>query len=276
MARFGLVGLLVLVMAAAAAAGKPADAAPAVNPAITAAETRVSLGVTATGYGYRESFDNTSDQEHGVLPGFSLGASRLGPAFGMPNIYTGVVYDFSGGPLAYQGYLQGGEQPLVPYDATDQARFNTVEVRLGTAVPLIDTMALIPFVVAGYQTWSRNIDGPGGYGSFYRAALAGGGARLDYAPMDRLVLSATAEGLAVLGGHVSAPALGFSARMGTSGEEAVRLGADWRLGNAWHVFAGLEMRHFNYAGSKLNNGYYEPPSSTFVTRGEMGLAFGFR
>lgn len=254
----------------------PAAAAATVNPAIVAAETRVSLGITATGFNYRESFDNTSDTEHGVLPGFSFGASRLGGAFGLTNVYTGVVYDFSGGALDYRGYLQRSGQRLVPYDQTESALVNRVEVRLGRAMPLMDTMAVLPFVAAGYQTWSRDIGGAGGYGSFYRAALAGFGARLDYAATDRLVLSATAEGLAVLGGDVSAPGLGFTASLGTSGEESVRLGADWRLDNAWHIFAGLDLQHFNYAGSKLNNGYYEPPSSTFEARGEMGLAFGFR
>lgn len=284
MARFRLAGLLILCVVFATGAvaragdGTPgaADGVSGVAPAIAAAETRVSLGVTVAGYGYRESFDNTAVHESGVLPGLAVDASRLGPAFGLPDVYTGVVYDFSGGNLAYRGYLQSPGQPLVPYDTTDRARFNTVEVRLGVALPLGSRLAVIPFAAAGYQDWSRNLEGFGGYGSFYRAALAGVGAKLDYAATSRLVLSATAEGLAVVGGHVSAPALNFAAGMGASGEEAVRLGADWRLDNAWHIFAGLEMRHFNYAGSKPVNGDYEPPSSTFVTRGEMGVAFGFR
>ncbi|MGC8526958.1 hypothetical protein [Acidiphilium sp.] len=267
--------LCALGLALALARLAPCARAQGVNPAIAAAETRVSLGITATGYSYHEGFDNTSDQESGVLPGFSLGASRLGPALGLPDVYTGVVYDFSGGALGYQGYLQGTSQGLVPYDQSEAARFNHVEVQLGVAVPLSHAVSVLPFIATGYQSWSRNIGGSGGYGSFYHAALAGFGAKLDYAATGRLVLSASAEGLAVVGGGVSAPALGFSGSFGTSGEEAVRLGADWRLDNVWHVFAGLEMRHFNYAGSKPSNGFYEPTSSTFAARGEMGVAFGF-
>lgn len=262
----GVVVCVALPLAVARAQG--------VNPAIAASETRVSLGVTASGYTYRES--GGVDHESGVLPGFSAGVSRLGPALGMPDIYTGVVYDFAGGALGYQGYLQGGAGAPRPYDQSDSARFNHVEVQLGAAVPLGRAVSVLPFVAIGYQSWSRNVGGGGGYGSFYHAVLAGVGAKLDYAASGRLVLSAAAEGLAVLGGGVSAPALGLSGGFGTSGEEEVRLGADWRLDNVWHVFAGLEMRHFNYAGSKPSNGVYEPTSGTFAARGEMGVTFGFR
>ncbi|MDD2878023.1 MAG: hypothetical protein PHT60_13510 [Acidiphilium sp.] len=247
------------------------------NPAVVAAETRVSLGVTVAGTQYSESFDGTSDQESGVLPGFSVGVSRLGSLLGVSGIYTGVVYNFSGGALAYHGYIQGGPgQNLLPFDGTDHARFNTMEVRLGRAVPLTASVDLIPYVTAGYQNWYRNIGGAGGYGEFYRAALAGVGAKLDFAVSDRLVLSIGAEGLAVIGGRASAPALSFAGDFGTSGEEAVHLGADWQLGNALHLFAGLGVRHFNYSGSGLSDGYYEPPSNTLVVRSEVGVAFGFR
>lgn len=270
----GLLGLG-LWLAAMLPPGAVARAA-AVNPAIAAAETRVALGASVSGFMYREAFGGLSARESGALPGFTTSLSRLGTVFGVPDIYTGVVYDFSGGPLAYHGYVQGAGQGLSPYDTTDRARFNHVEVRLGRAMPLTAAVDLIPFIAAGYQNWYRDFSGAGGYGEFYRAALAGVGAKLDVAVSDGLVLSASAEGLAVLGGRAAAPALGFTGNFGTSGEEAVRLGADWRLGNVWHVFAGLGVQHFNYSGSGLNNGYYEPPSSSLVVQSEIGVAFGFR
>lgn len=268
------VGWVVLLTSAWAIASPPQTG---LNTTVVAAETRVSLGFAVSGNQYRERFSGTSDQESGVLPGFGVAASRLGPLFGVQGIYTGVVYDFSGGTLAYQGFTQGSPaQNLTPFDGNDHARFNTVEVRLGRAVPLSATIDLIPFVAAGYQNWYRNLGGAGGYGEFYRAGLAGIGAKLDFAVNPRLVLSARAEGLAVVGGRASAPALGFAGSFGTSGEEAVHLGADWSLGNALHLFAGLGVRHFNYAGSGLDNGYYEPPSNTLMVRSEVGVTFGFR
>ncbi len=267
----------VLLSAALRTEASADGASHMLNPTVVAAETRVALGLSVQGTLYSEGFAGLSDQESGVLPGFTAAASRLGPLFGVPGIYTGVVYDFAGGPLSYNGYLQGGPAAgLQPDQATDHARFNTVEIRLGQALPISSAIDIIPFIAAGYQNWYRNIGGAGGYGEFYRAAIAGVGARLDVAVTDRLVISATAEGLAVIAGRASAPALGFAGGFGTSGEEAVHLGADWRLGNALHLFAGLGVRHFNYTGSKLDNGYYEPPSTTLVVRSEVGLAFGFQ
>ncbi|MGC9268986.1 hypothetical protein [Acidiphilium sp.] len=92
---------------------------------------------------------------------------------------------------------------------------------------------------------------------------------------DRLVMSAMAEDLAVVGGRASAPVPGFAGDFGTSGEEAVRLGGDWDLGNAIHLTADLGVRHFNYGGSGLNDSLYEPPSVTLVVRSEVGVALGF-
>ncbi|HEX7389413.1 MAG TPA: hypothetical protein VF286_04835 [Acidiphilium sp.] len=267
----GLVAFLVAAVAEGARASGPVT----INPAIVTAETRVALGVSASGFLYREVGAGVTVRESGALPGFTASVSRLGSVFGVPGVYTGVVYDFSGGPLTYRGYIQNAEGGLSPYDTTDHAVFNHVEVRLGRALALAPSVALIPFVAAGYQNWYRDIGGPGGYDEFYRAALAGGGAKLDIAVSDGLVLSASAEGLAVLGGQVSAPVLDFTGNFGAGGEETVRLGADWRFGKLWHVFAGFGVRHFDYAGSGLNNGFYEPSSRTLEFRSEVGVAFGF-
>lgn len=268
---FSLVWVDVALMAGSALAAAPISG---INPVIAAAETRVSLGLSVAGTQYSEGFGSLSDQEGGVLPGFQAGVSRLGDLLGIGGIYTGVVYDFDGGGLAYHGFLQNSSgQYLAPFEANDRARFNTVEVRLGKAVPLSASVDLLPFVAAGYQNWYRNV--AGSYSEFYRAALAGIGAKLDVAMGDRLVTSVRIEGLAVVDGRASASALGFSGGFGTSGEEDVHLGADWRMGNILHLFAGLGVRHFNYGGSGLNNGFYEPSSSTLVVRSEVGLAVGF-
>ncbi|WP_265637057.1 hypothetical protein [Acidiphilium sp. PA] len=265
--------LLAMIGIVAWADGVPA----ALNPTVVAAETRVALGFVMQGTQYGEGFGGVSDRESGMLPGFTAEASRLGPLLGLPGIYSGLVYDFAGGPLSYNGFIQGHAVPrLSPYDSTDHARFNTVEVRLGRALTLSTVVDVVPFVAAGYQTWYRDVGGAGGYAEFYRAGIAGAGARFDVALSDRLVISATAAGFAVVRGRASAPALGFAAEFGTSGEETVHLGADWELSNALHLFAGLGVRHFNYAGSALNNGFYEPPSSTLVVRSEVGVAFGFQ
>lgn len=245
--------------------------AHAANPAIDAAETSIGLGLSGNYTHYHESLGPVSDSEDGALAGFELRANRLGIGAGISNLYTALVYDFSGGFLGYNGFTQDG----LIYNAQDRAFFNHVEVRLGRGFALTPDMELIPFVTGGYQNWYRNITGPAGYGEFYQAGLAGIGLKLDVAATNDLVLSASAEGISVLGGSVSAPSLDFRGSFGTSGEEAVRLGADWRLDRNWHVFLGLGVEHFNYTGSGLDNGFYEPSSSTIQVRSELGMSFGF-
>lgn len=211
---FRLVGVLFL-LAVTGVVARADGVAVALNPAVIAAETRVALGFAVQGTRYSEGFAGASDQESGVLPGFSAEASRLGSLLGMPGIYSGVVYDFAGGPLAYNGFIQGGAAPgLSPYDATDHARFNSIEVRLGEALALSTAVDVIPFVTAGYQNWYRDVGGAGGYGEFYRAAIAGVGARFDVAVSDRLVISATAEGLRWLAGVLRRPPWGLLRDLG--------------------------------------------------------------
>jgi hypothetical protein len=241
------------------------------NPAIQAAETNIGVGLAGSYFHYHENLGNLSDTESGGLGGFNFNASRLGAGSGHENFYVALIYDFSGGFLPYNGFSQGG----AVYDAQDRAFFNHVEIRVGDGFALARNVELIPFLAGGYQNWYRNITGPGGYGEFYQAGLLGAGLKLDVAATSSLVLSVAAEGLAVMRGSIAAPALGLNAGFGTSGEESVRLGADWRLDPRWHVFAGLGITHFGYTGSKLDNGFYEPPSMTVQLRSEIGLKFGF-
>ena len=241
------------------------------NSAIQAAETNISIGLSGSYSHYHESLGSLSDTESGGLGGFTVGASRLGGGLGSEAFYAALSYDFSGGFLAYDGFTQTGSI----YDARDRAFFNHVEIRLGDGFALARSMELIPFFAGGYQNWYRNVTGSAGYGEFYQAGLLGAGLKLDVAASSSLVLSAAAEGLAVVHGSISAPALGLNAGFGTSGEESVRLGADWRLDPRWHVFAGLGVTHFDYTGSKLDNGFYEPPSMTVQIQSEIGLKFGF-
>jgi hypothetical protein len=245
--------------------------ADAANPAITAAETSIGLGLSGTYTHYHESLGGDSDSEDGGLGGIGLRASRLGGGTGLNSLYAALAYDFSGGFLGYNGFTQDG----LAYRAQDRAFFNHVEVRLGRGFALTPDTELIPFFAGGYQNWFRNIAGSAGYGEFYQAGLAGIGLKLDVAATNDLVLSASAEGLAVMGGSVSAPALDFKGGFGTSGQESIRLGANWRLDRNWHVFLGLGVEHFNYTGSGLDNGFYEPPSSTLQVRSELGMSFGF-
>jgi len=267
----GSAGILAVLLSMATVAE-----AEAATPPIAAAETQLRLGLSA-GYGNYEENLFPQDTESGALVGFTAGASALVPSGmggALPDLYTDLGYDFSAGFLNYNGNLQAPGYP--PYQASDNAYYNTAIVRLGLGAPLSNGMEVIPYIAGGYQNWYRNIGGAGGYSEFYQAGLAGGGIKLDVATSPGFVLSASAEGLAVIGGGVSVPSQNFSADFGNSAEERVSLDADYRLSNAWHAFAGLGVTHYEYSGSKPGaSGIYEPLSTTLQINSLFGIAYGF-
>ena len=253
------------------------SAAQAADPGITAAETSAQLALTA-GYSTYEENVFPQDTENGGLLGIKAGLSALTPsnlnAIGLPDLYTGIEYDFSAGFLDYHGNLQTQGYP--PYRAKDTDYYNTAIVRLGLGAPVREGLELIPYVAGGYQNWYRNIGGPAGVDAFYQSGLIGGGIKLDLTAGPMLVLSASAESLAVIGAGISVPSQNFSGDFGSSAEERVSLDADYRITSAWHAFAGLGITHYEYAGSKPNAfGGYEPLSTTFQINSLFGIAYGF-
>jgi len=266
-----------IVMLAACLSAGAAAAARASDPAIGAAETSVRLGLTA-GYGSYEENISPQDTEAGGMVGATAGASALTPSwfggFGFPDLYADADYDFSAGFLHYSGNLQNPAN--TPYRTSDNAYYNTAIVRLGLGRPIPGGEEMIPYVAGGYQNWYRNDGGPNGVSEFYQAGLVGAGLRFDVTASPMLVFSASAEGLAVIDGSVSAPSQNFSGDFGTSAEERVGLDADYRLDQSWHAFAGLGVTHYNYTGSRPDAfGAYEPSSSTLRVNSIFGIAYGF-
>ena len=267
-----LVGFLTVLLSVGAIPG-----ARAAGPAISAAENSVQLGLTA-GYGGYEENVFPQDTESGALLGFRAGISALSPSglsgVGLPDLYTDIGYNFSAGFLNYKGNLQNPQN--TPYDTNDNAYYNTAIIRLGLGAPVNERTEVIPYLAGGYQNWYRNVGGSSGYSEFYQSGLIGGGLKLDLATSPVLVLSASAEGLAVIGGGISVPSQNFSGSFGTSAEERVSLDADYRLNNSWHAFAGLGLTHFEYTGTKPDiSGTYEPLSTTLQVNSLFGVAYGF-
>ncbi len=265
-----------VVLLLAVLAAYVAPAARADEPAIEAAETTVRLGISS-GYGNYQENVAPEDKEAGALLGVSAGVSALTPVLPgdiWPDLYTDVGYDFSAGFLNYDGNFEN--QPDTSYEARDNGYYNTAIVRLGAGAPLSGGREIIPYIAGGYQNWSRNIGGPAGYGEFYQAELIGGGLRLDFTGGPALIVSAAAEGFAVVGASVSVPSQNFDGRFGASAEERVSLDADYRLTGTWHAFAGLGLTHYEYTGSQPGAQHlFEPLSTTLQVNTMFGLAYGF-
>jgi len=246
---------------------------------IIAAESTLSLSAGFMHTQYHENFpQGTGDDETGITYGLGAGVSGLIPnPILRADLYTALGYDFDAGAITYGGHFLVSGLPLT---TTDNAVFNRLEARIGAGLPLNDGLEVIAFIAGGYQAWNRNIELKDEIGTdeFYRAGLMGGGIKLDYAAAPRLVLSATGEGLAVLGGGTRANELGLNFEFGPTAEERVTLGADYAVSAPFHVFGTLDWEDFNYSGSKpslASFGYYEPLSTTTQFGANLGVAYSF-
>jgi hypothetical protein len=258
---------------------------------VRAAETSLNINFGAMHTDYHENL-NPGDDEHGWTGGFGLGASILTPEHGLLNnadLYTMVSYSLSAGNLSYIGHeenLLTGQ--VIPIDLTDRAVFQRIEGRLGLGFPLVGGAEAIPFLAGGYQAWNRNIDIQGQIGTDeqYTAVLLGGGVKLDVPVTPALVVSATAEGLAVIAGNIDYDSFGINAGLGGSAEEVLTLGADYDINGRFHGFVNADIDHFNYAGNKFTTNkefvvgpfiyeISEPVSSTTQVGLNVGVAYSF-
>lgn len=249
--------------------------------AVQAAETNLNISLSAMHTQYHENATpGTGDDENGYSGGGGVGASVLLPQPGLfrdAALYSAMSLNLSAGNLRYGGhYLASG----LPVDATDRAVFLRIEGRLGMGFALSQGMELIPFLAGGYQSWNRNIDRRGQIGTDeqYTTGLLGAGVKLDVPVTQRLVLSGTAEMLALFAGHIVANGVGFNHGLGGSAEERVALGTDYAIQGPLHGFLSLNWEHFNYAGSKptlSSGGFYEPLSTTTQFGVNVGAAYSF-
>lgn len=246
---WGLIGVAVAVVSAACARAAP--------PAINAAESTVRLGVSAgfTGLG-------GGSLRYATSGGYGLDASigALVPnrtlSWGAPDIYAGVA------DAAITG-TAGGDSPSS----------NTAIVRLGLGWPVSGAAELIPYVAGGYQGLSYQRE-PGGVAWHQDAGLLGGGLKIDVTPGPLWVVSARAEGFAVLGGTASVASQDFDTALGSGAEERVSLDADYRLRGAWHAFAGFGITHYASAGAGPG-GPGSGASNLLELNSFFGLAYGF-
>jgi len=260
--------------------------AMAAHNEIIAAESTLSLSAGFMHQQYHENLrEGTGDDENGFTYGMGAGISGLVPnPLLRADVYTALNFDFNAGSITYGGhYLFSG----LPATATDNAVFNRLELRFGPGFMLDDGLEVIPFAAGGYQAWNRNVNQKDEIGSdeFYRAGLLGGGVRLDYAATPQLVLSATGEILAVVGGGTRSNNLGLNFEFGPTGEERVELGADYAVSGPFHVFGTFDWEHFDYSGSKLSAAtldiggfgykFYEPLSTTTQFGANMGVEYSF-
>ena len=285
MSKSCMIGKVSVVIAAVAALGfagaAEARAEHFVPSAIVAANNEVGIAITGNLTNYQEDVTpGPSDTESGWQPGFAVKGSYMGNVYGIHNVYAAVHYANSFGNIGYQGMVQTARGNF-PYNGTDSATFNRVMARVGKGFRITcpHEMMITPYVAGGYQAWNRNLQGPFGYQENYSAGLVGAGALFQYAVTPRFLVSGDTEILAVIGGgvtpHILNGRLG-SARFGTSAEEKMTLGVDYRITGPLHAYSDVSLTHFNYTGGSLAiPGAREPLSSTNQFGMSLGLAYQF-
>lgn len=269
------VGLLAVLSFSNAATAQTEDSA------IVAANNEVGVAITGNLTNYQEHVTpGPADTESGWQPGFAVKGGYMGNLFGIHNAYAAIHYARSSGNIGYRGSVQTAHGN-VPYRGTDGATFNRVMGRVGKGFRITcpHEMMITPYVAGGYQTWNRSLQGPFGYTENYSAGLVGAGALFQYAVTPRFLVSGDTEILAVVGGgvtpHILNGRLG-SASFGTSAEEKMTLGVDYRITGPLHAYSDVSLTHFNYTGGQLAiPGAYEPSSSTNQFGMSLGLAYQF-
>jgi hypothetical protein len=248
------------------------------DAAIVQANNEVGIAVTGNLTNYQEyTAHGTADTESGWQPGFAVKGSYMSDLFGLPNVYAAIHYARTTGDIAYHGAVGN-----TPYNGSDSATFNRVMARVGMGFGITcpgHEMMLTPYIAGGYQKWNRALQGPHGYTEDYSAGLVGAGALFQYAVTPRFVVSGDTEVLAVVGGgmtsHIFHGVFG-SASFGTSAEEKVTAGVDYRITGPLHAYSDVSFTHYNYTGGPLAiRGASEPLSSTNQFGISLGLAYQF-
>lgn len=244
------------------------------------ANNEVGIAVTGTLTNYQEHINpGPADTETGETPGFLVKGSYMGNLMGVRNVYGQLKFGYNTGGIAYKGAVfNPNTDATSPYDSTDRSTMYRILGRVGKGFAFGDNAMVTPYVAAGYQHWNRHLVGPYGYTEDYSALLTGVGVKGQYSLNQRLVLGANAEFLAVVDGQMT-PNL-YNGMLGTadfktSGEEVLGLNADYQLTRSIHAFGGVEYTHYNYTGGLLNQGYYEPSSSTDLFSVDAGIAYSF-
>lgn len=211
------------------------------------------------------------DTERGWVPGVGIKASVMKNLL-LGNDYLAAEFSWNKGHTHYVGaYIGGG--PYGSVVGNDGATFVDFDVKYGKGFSLQSGLMLTPYATVGYHHWDRAVN----QGETYSHGYAGGGAMLQYAATDRLVL--TADGMigGTFGSHINvAGPTGFSAALGNSMTYKLGLSADYALTRQLHMSAGVDYTDFKYGASALQPSlYYEPHSTSHVTTFNIGIGYAF-
>ncbi|WP_146010011.1 hypothetical protein [Burkholderia sp. WAC0059] len=217
------------------------------------------------------------DSESAVMPAMQLGATRQGPVFGLPSIYTSVGLTFTGGRESYTGSNLATGEPLRQSEGTAEI---DGQIRVGRAFRPAARWQLVPYLTYGVHSWLR-----GGYET-YLNQYAGLGLLTQYEITPKLV-----GGIDAMLGHTFDPQVmtrGDSSigteYLGSNWTRSVGATLDYAYDRRLHFTASYRFTSFSYGMSAPKSGtyegiysagWYEPSSHTHENLVILGATYSF-
>lgn len=248
---------------------------------IAASNRQIYLGAGGQHLQYVEVQQSTDlDTESGDQYAEAVGAVWQGTFLNVPQVYAEARYAFSRGKTAYDGFLQNMQTgAVIPWMSSTNVETADWEVRLGKGFGGSNDGGMVtPFIGVGGHRWVRDssqTDAPYGYLEVYKHEFGEVGLLFQGALAHRLVGSLELDLGETFNAEIGAPALGFSAKLGSDRILSAALRLDYAFARNWH--AGLEVRdtNFRYKASQVINNMFEPDSSTIQDTAMLTIGYGF-
>jgi hypothetical protein len=289
----------ILTLAAAAGYASVLSTAHAAdNDAFFRANNVIGLGLGSQQQNYREFMRGaTVDSNRGdIKPSYRLYVTAQRDLLGIPDLYLGASVSYASGENTYRGALVDGVTGAqIPIAGRTPTRLFDWSLCAGKAFTLNEaaTIQWIPYLDYSQHRWDRlDGGGVGDYSEHYSHSMLSVGVIGQYAPTDRLVLSAEAQLGRLYDASVRVRSMegplyfndgpyryymnGANGPIVLGSHNAVMfgLGADYAVTSTLHVTAGYRWQRFGY-GMGTNNDVVEPKSTSIMQRVEVGIALTF-
>ncbi len=250
---------------------------------IMASNNEVGIASISQNINYSEldslqSFGGPSlDSEQGSPGGYAFTVS-VDKDLWSTNNYLALGYSSTSGTTNYTGGVMSGSGTYTPLSAISGARTSDYYARVGTTFIPGDHTMVTPYLEYGNHTWDRNVGQSTsfGYAETYTHDYAGAGMLLQFAPVDKLVLTADLFMGTMLNASISAASLGTQSMTDPNMLTRIGVGLDYRLWHDIHLTLGFDQVQYSYSGSAVSStGFLEPPSNTTLQVTSIGLAYGF-
>lgn len=232
------------------------------NP-IVSANNEVGIGPRGALQTLHVHHNNAANvNSNGWQYGTTAYGSIMFDALGVNDLYLRVQDDYTQGSTHQSGLNGSGN---------GYNHANAMDLRAGKGFLVRPDLMFTPYLDYGHRYTNVNFEGTGDV--TYRTHLAGLGLLSQYAPTQRLVLSADLAVDAIVDPLLDAPG-GQHARMGTRTFEHISFGADYALTRTFHVFAEMDYSYGQFGGSDRANGF-NADSALSTAGASVGVAYHY-